>query len=139
MGKILAFAYGLVSYAVFFASVLYASGFVGDLVVPKTIDSGTVGPLVRSLAINALVLLFWQWRPLQSVIWAVSDPIAVTAIWATPSMSLGHLAFAIATTAFVLVAIQLEEHDMLTLFGDTYRRYQRQVSMIVPWIPSSKA
>ena len=244
MGKILAFAYGVISYAVFFASFLYAIGFVGDLVVPKTIDSGVAGPLVPSLAIDALllgvfaiqhsvmarpafkawwtqfvpkaverstyvllaslalVLLFWQWRPLPSVIWTVSAPAGVIALWvlyalgwltvlsstflinhfdlfglrqvwayasgreippqdfvtplfyrvvrhplylgfivafwAAPTMTLGHLVFAIATTAFILIAIQFEEHDMVTLFGDAYRRYQRRVSMIVPWIPSSK-
>jgi protein-S-isoprenylcysteine O-methyltransferase Ste14 len=244
MGKILAFAYGVVSYAIFFATFLYAVGFVGGVAVPKTIDSGPVGDLIPSLVIDtvllgvfavqhsvmarpafkawwtrfvpkaverstyvllaslALVLLFWQWRPLPSPIWTVTNPAAVAAIWvvcglgwltvlsstflinhfdlfglrqvwayasgreippqnfvtplfyrvvrhplylgfivafwAAPVMSQGHLFFAFATTAFILIAIQLEEHDMVTVFGDTYRSYQRRVSMILPWIPSSK-
>ena len=245
MGKILAFLYGAVSYAIFFGSFLYAIGFVEDQVVPKTIDSGPVGGLIPSLAIDAvllgvfavqhslmarpafkawwtrfvpppverstyvlfaslaLVLLYWQWRPLPQAIWTVSNPSAATALtaisllgwltvltstflinhfdlfglrqvwayasgeetapaefktplfyrvvrhpiylgfivafWATPVMSLGHLVFAFATTAYILIAIQLEEHDLVAAFGDTYQAYRRRVSMIVPWIPNSKA
>jgi protein-S-isoprenylcysteine O-methyltransferase Ste14 len=57
------------------------------------------------------------------------------AFWATPKMTLGHLVFALATTAYMLIAIQFEEHDLIGVFGDSYRRYRVQVSMIVPWIP----
>jgi methanethiol S-methyltransferase len=245
MGKLFGFLYGLVSYAIFFASFLYAVGFVEGLVVPKTIDSGPSGALAPSLAIDALLLgvfavqhsvmarpafkavwtrivphaierstyvllsslalalLCWQWRPLPAAIWtapagAVSTAIMalsfvgwltvlsstflinhfdlfglrqvwayasgkeippadfvtplfyrvvrhplylgfIIAFWAAPVMSLGHLVFAIATTAYILIAIQLEEHDMVAVFGDTYRSYQKRVSMILPWIPSGKA
>jgi protein-S-isoprenylcysteine O-methyltransferase Ste14 len=59
----------------------------------------------------------------------------IVAFWAAPKMTLGHLVFALATTAYVLVAIQFEEHDLIGLFGDRYRAYRRSVSMIVPWIP----
>jgi protein-S-isoprenylcysteine O-methyltransferase Ste14 len=48
-------------------------------------------------------------------------------------MSLGHLVFAIATTAYMLIAIQFEEHDMIAVFGDRYRGDRASVSMIVPW------
>ena len=41
--------------------------------------------------------------------------------------------------AYILIAIQLEEHDMVAVFGDTYRGYQKRVSMILPWIPGPKA
>jgi len=156
--------------------------FVGTLPVPKTIDSGG-GTLLTSLAIDAallgvfavqhsvmarpafkrwwtqivssiaMILLFWQWRPVGSVLWDVTGsgaavvinvlccfgwlgvltstflinfdlfglrrmylkPIMlgfIVAFWATPRMTVGHLVFAIATTAYVLIALQLEEHDL---------------------------
>jgi protein-S-isoprenylcysteine O-methyltransferase Ste14 len=56
MGRFIAFLYGLISYAVFFASFLYAIGFVERLVVPKTIDSGTVVPLTQALIVNLLLM-----------------------------------------------------------------------------------
>jgi len=56
MSRLFAFLYGLMSYAVFFASFLYALGFVEDLVVPKTIDSGAVVPMNRALTIDLLLL-----------------------------------------------------------------------------------
>jgi methanethiol S-methyltransferase len=59
------------------------------------------------------------------------------AFWATPKMTLGHLVFAIATTAYMLIAIQLEERDMANIHGDAYRQYQREVSMLIP-LPKGK-
>lgn len=56
----------------------------------------------------------------------------VIAFWATPTMTQGHLLFAAMTTAYILVGILLEEHDLETEFGDTYRRYRRLVPMLVP-------
>jgi protein-S-isoprenylcysteine O-methyltransferase Ste14 len=62
----------------------------------------------------------------------------ILAFWAAPVMSVGHLFFAAATTAYILIAIQLEERDLVAHFGDTYRTYQRRVSMIVPWRPRAE-
>jgi protein-S-isoprenylcysteine O-methyltransferase Ste14 len=167
-------------------------------IVPAQAERSTY-VLIASLA---LILLFWQWRPLPQTIWTVGGTAAtglfvlsyvgwltvltstflinhfdlfglrqvfayasgreipphdfvtplfykvvrhplylgfIVAFWAAPVMSLGHLVFAFATTAYILIAIQLEEHDMVGLFGDTYRAYQKRVSMILPWIPKSKA
>ncbi len=245
MNKFLAVIYGVISYAVFFGSFLYAIAFVDDLPVPKTIDSGLAGALVPSLIVDALllgvfaiqhsvmarpafkawwtkivpkvaerstyvllsslalILLYWQWRAIPTpVIWSLSGPLAnimlavsglgwlivltstflinhfdlfglrqvwayasgkeipppefrtplfyrvvrhpiylgfTIAFWATPQMSLGHLIFSIATTGYMLIGIQLEEHDLVAFFGETYVAYRKRVSMIVPWIPRSKA
>ena len=59
MKRIAVFVYGVVSYGAFFATFLYAAGFLGNFGVPKSIDSGPQGPLVRSLLIDAgLLALF---------------------------------------------------------------------------------
>src|SRR5262249_9266586 len=61
----------------------------------------------------------------------------IIAFWAAPTMTVGHLLFAAVTTAYILIAIQLEERDLIDLFGDEYRRYKRRVSMLVPWRKSA--
>jgi protein-S-isoprenylcysteine O-methyltransferase Ste14 len=122
MGRLIAFLYGLISYVIFFASFLYAIGFVEGLVVPKTIDGGAIVPLAAAVIVDlllmslfafqhsvmarpqfklwwtrlvpksverstyvlfsslALVLLFWQWRPMPAVIWQIGNPQVATAI-----------------------------------------------------------
>jgi protein-S-isoprenylcysteine O-methyltransferase Ste14 len=122
MGRIIALLYGIASYVAFFVTILYAIGFVSGLVVPKTIDSGTVVPMAEALVVNlllmsvfaiqhsvmarkqfkewwtqfvpksverstfvlfsslALVLLFWQWRPMPDVVWQIADPQIAMAI-----------------------------------------------------------
>jgi protein-S-isoprenylcysteine O-methyltransferase Ste14 len=122
MGRFTAFLYGLASYVVFFVTFLYAIGFVSGLVVPKTIDTGTVVPMAEALIVDllvmsvfalqhsvmarkqfkqwwtqfvpksverstyvlfsslALILLFWQWRPLPTVVWQIDDPQIAMAV-----------------------------------------------------------
>ena len=122
VGRFIAFLYGLVCYVVFFVTFLYAIGFVSGLVVPKTIDTGTVTAIAQALIVNillmslfalqhsvmarrqfkewwtqyvpksverssyvlaaslALILLVWQWRPIPTVVWQVSDPQIAAAI-----------------------------------------------------------
>src|SRR5256884_9300485 len=122
MSRLIALAYGLVSYAFFFVTFLYALCFVENVVVPKTIDSGVPVGVPEALVVNlllmslfaiqhsvmarrqfkewwtqfvpksverstyvlfatlALVLLFWQWRPIPDVVWHVADPQIALAI-----------------------------------------------------------
>jgi protein-S-isoprenylcysteine O-methyltransferase Ste14 len=57
----------------------------------------------------------------------------IIAFWAAPTMTTGHLLFAMATTAYILIALQLEERDLLTYLGDAYRDYRARVPMLIPW------
>jgi steroid 5-alpha reductase family enzyme len=52
--------------------------------------------------------------------------------WSAPVMTVTHLFFAAMTTAYILVAIRWEEADLMTFHGEHYRRYRRQVPMLVP-------
>jgi methanethiol S-methyltransferase len=62
----------------------------------------------------------------------------IIAFWATPKMTGGHLLFAVATAAYILIAIQLEERDLTNIHGDAYRKYQREVSMLIP-LPKNRS
>jgi protein-S-isoprenylcysteine O-methyltransferase Ste14 len=56
----------------------------------------------------------------------------ILAFWATPTMTVAHLFFAIMTTAYILVAIQLEEKDLITEHGEKYTAYKQSVPMLLP-------
>jgi protein-S-isoprenylcysteine O-methyltransferase Ste14 len=123
MTRIVTLAYGVFSYVIFFLTFLYAIGFLGNVVVPKSLDSGRTEPWPMALAIDvalltvfalqhsvmarqgfkrllnrvipdgterstyvlasslALILPFWQWRPLGGVIWDVQHPIGRTLLY----------------------------------------------------------
>jgi len=243
MKRTLTLAYGAISYAVFFATFVYAIGFVGNLWVPKTIDGIPQVSLWMALLINAgllglfavqhsvmarpgfkrvwtriipraierstyvlasslaLIALFRFWEPMGGVVWNVTDPVGkailyggfafgwglvlVTtflinhfdlfglrqvwlrfrnkaytpvgfttpgpyrlvrhpmyigwffAFWATPTMTVTHLVFAVATTAYILIAIQLEERDLARELPQ-YRAYKQRVPMLVPRVSKAR-
>jgi protein-S-isoprenylcysteine O-methyltransferase Ste14 len=230
--------YGVLCYAIFFATFCYAAGFIGNIAVPKSMDSPASDPFLVALAVNlgllglfavqhsvmarpafkrwltrlipeaaerstyvllsslALILLFWQWRPMGGIIWSIHDPVGagimhagfafgwllvllatflinhfdlfglrqvwmffnqvpykplrfvvpgpyrivrhplylgwLCTFWFTPTMTVAHLVFAMATTVYILAAIRLEERDLVAAHGEDYLRYRQRTPMIIP-------
>ena len=63
----------------------------------------------------------------------------LTIFWAAPTMTVAHLVFALATTAYILIAIQLEERDLVDAFGETYLAYRRRTPMLIPRFGRNRA
>lgn len=59
----------------------------------------------------------------------------LVAFWSAPTMTAGRLLFSIGTTAYILIALQLEERDLTAQLGESYRDYRRRVPMLIP-VPS---
>jgi protein-S-isoprenylcysteine O-methyltransferase Ste14 len=62
----------------------------------------------------------------------------IIVFWVTPIMTLGHLFFSLATTAYIFIGVYLEERDLITYLGQEYIQYQKDVPMLFP-IPSRKS
>ena len=60
------------------------------------------------------------------------------AFWSTPTMTAAHLFFAIMTTGYILTAIQLEENDLVKIFGKRYLDYKQSAPMIIPFLRRTK-
>ncbi len=54
------------------------------------------------------------------------------AFWATPAMTMGHLLLAAGFSLYMLIAIRLEERDLMNIFGEAYAGYRRRVGMLIP-------
>ena len=88
------------------------------------------------------VYLAWREKPYTHMVFRlellyrlVRHPIMLgffIAFWAAPTMTAGHLLFAIATTGYILIALQFEEHDLVAAMGNQYRDYRRDVPMLLP-------
>ena len=237
MKRTLILLYGVICYAIFFATFLYAIGFIDNLWVPKSMDSARESSLATALVTDlgllalfaiqhsvmarpafkrwwtewvpegaerstytllssaALIALFTYWQPLGGAIWSVTSVPGQAAIyvgyafgwglllmstftishfdlfglrqvwlqfvgtpyqpvafrepwlyrqvrhplyvgwlfifWSTPTMTVTHLVFALATTAYIFIGIQFEERDLVASHPQ-YADYRRRVPMLVP-------
>lgn len=244
MKRWLIFFYGVACYAIALVTLLYAIGFVGNLWVPKSIDSPRAVALGSALLTDvvllalfaiqhsvmarpafkrwwtriipkeaerstyillasvALIVLYKYWEPIGGVVWSVQSPVGkavlyglyalgwalvflssflinhfdlfglrqiwlqlrrrpyeplpfgtpvlyryvrhplyvglLLAFWSAPTMTLAHLVFAITTTIYILIAIQLEERDLVAEHPE-YARYRKRVPMLVPFLKRRQA
>jgi protein-S-isoprenylcysteine O-methyltransferase Ste14 len=91
------------------------------------------------------VWLYFRGRPYTSLRFATPGPYRwvrhplyigwMTVFWATPTMTAGHLAFALLLTVYMVAAARIEERDLVAHFGSRYEEYRRKVPMFVPRIP----
>ncbi|MCC6695577.1 MAG: isoprenylcysteine carboxylmethyltransferase family protein [Candidatus Hydrogenedentes bacterium] len=244
-GRIIVFLYGTLCYIMFLGVFLYAIGFIGNIMVPNSLDAEPRLSFWTALAINvallavfalqhsimarksfkkwwtryvpkaaerstyvlftnvALALMFWQWQPMGGTVWAIEHPagkaimygvfafgwlivLASTfminhfdlfgmrqvwlhlrgkeytplkfrtpffykhirhplylgwfcAFWGTPTMSMAHFVFAVMTTAYILIAIQLEERDLMNEHGRKYMEWRKITPMFIPRLRTKPA
>jgi methanethiol S-methyltransferase len=60
------------------------------------------------------------------------------AFWSTPTMSVGHLVFALGMTAYLFIGMHFEERDLVRTFGDEYRAYRQRVPALFPMFTRSR-
>ncbi len=238
------FLFGVFAHVLFLGVFAYMAGFVGNFIVPKSIDAPAIvgGSIAVSVAVNLVLLAlfavphsvmarpafkrWWTqfvpkevertvyvfvsnalmltllalWRPIDTVIFDLQHPIArvamwslfacgwllvplaslminhfdlfgtrqvwlnlqqkaytalpfrtpwlyrfirhplyvgwITAFWATPTLTVGHALFAATLTAYMLIAIPIEERDLIAHYGDEYRSYRNRVGGLVPRVPA---
>jgi len=239
MKKIFAYTYSIVIYIMFLGTFFYTIGFVGNFIVPKSIDSGVEQGLAKTLFVNilllglfaiqhsvmarpafkerwtkiipktierstyvlatnlCLILLFWLWIPMKGFVWNFQGifwtgilwtlfaagclivlistflinhfelmglrqtyyplvnkeipPIAfskngfyqfcrhpmmfgfIIALFVTPTMTVGHLFFAVIVTSYIFIALIFEEKDLVNLIGENYKQYQKDVPKLCPF------
>ncbi|MBV9350582.1 MAG: isoprenylcysteine carboxylmethyltransferase family protein [Mycobacterium sp.] len=238
VNRAVAIIYGAVAYLTFLVSFLYEIGFIGNIVVPRSVDRAIAAPIGQAAVVDSLLLglfavqhsgmarpafkrwwtrvvpqpierstyvlssslvlllLYWQWRSMPTEIWDVRFPAArlglwalfwagwaialvstfmighfdlfglrqvylawrgqpytditfrtpllyrmvrhplmlgfIIAFWAAPTMTIGRLLFAAAMTGYILIALQIEERDLVAALGTQYRDYRRAVPKLVP-------
>jgi methanethiol S-methyltransferase len=238
MKRVLVLSYGVVSYVVCLGVFLYLAAFIGNLWVPRSMDSTPIAPLGWALLIDtllislfglqhsvmarpafkrwwtkfvpapierstyvmftnaAMILLFAFWRPMGGTVWEVQNPAGraalwtlyalgwlavlattflinhfdlfglrqvwlyfrgkpythigfrtpgpyqfvrhplyvgwITAFWATPTMTLTHVVFALGLTTYIVIAIPFEERNLIQYHGKNYADYRRRVPMLIP-------
>jgi methanethiol S-methyltransferase len=238
-GRNAALAYGIACYGIFFVTFLYLIGWLTNLLVPVSIDSGTAGNAFVAIVVDvalialfglqhsvmarpgfkrwwmqivppaverptyvlassaAFIVLFALWQPVPAALWHTHGVLAgvlqaggllgfgivlystflidhfdlfglrqvflawrgkpytekrfvtpqlyrfirhplyvgwMTAFWCAPVMSVGRLLFALAMTAYILVAIRYEERDLAAALGEPYRRWRASTPMFLPRI-----
>jgi protein-S-isoprenylcysteine O-methyltransferase Ste14 len=236
--RTLAFVYSIIGFLLFNFIFLYFIGFIGNLVVPYSIDSGEPSSLTLAIATDvaliilfgiqhsvmarprfkqwwttfvpepmerstyvlfsclAMILLCWYWQPLPQVIWQVNHAVGSTlllglfwggwlfsffssflishfdllgvrqayfywqekeykpvpfkiisvykyvrhpimlgtliGLWATPTMTVGHLLLSTGFTLYIFIGVHFEEKDLRQLYGRVYEDYQRSTWRIIP-------
>ncbi len=135
---IIASAHGAVRWALRAVPVLSIAGFVWGVRSLRFFDPFGTSPITnrmrgrepRPMPLVAAGPYRWVRHPLYFFI--------VLMVWAYPDLTADRLLFNVLWTAWIVIASLLEERDLVGEFGDSYRRYQKQVPMLIPYrIPSN--